>query len=280
MNYKLWKILKIILFKRKYINYISIMNTSDNSNDDNITTDYNNSESNNYINNNTQTESIVTDLSVNAESWIPSLSGQDQTLTTALSGESNNESIINSDSNDIINNEQNNDPYTQLFVDNPDNPFFKCKINKLEYETDDEETDNYIRLIVTWNYEFNYDFFNILEIKCFITKNNNFKNMLNDVKKYRDDNNTTTTGLLLKLDNNGFKLLDTIHTYLIVYYDNAKCNIELYGIFNQELEEEKLIKNIIDESIYGKAGKIISSTNINSTGGEGFVVIHNLVNIE
>ena len=99
-----------------------------------------------------------------------------------------NESIINSDSNDIINNEQNNDPYTQLFVDNPDNPFFKCKINKLEYETDDEETDNYIRLIVTWNYEFNYDFFNILEIKCFITKNNNFKNMLNDVKKYRDDN--------------------------------------------------------------------------------------------
>ena len=72
------------------------------------------------------------------------------------------------------------------------------------------------------------------------------------------------------------KATDIAHVYLIVYYDNAKCNIELYGIFDQELEEEKLIKNISNESIYGKEGKIISNTNITSTNGEGFIVIHNL----
>ena len=136
-----------------------------------------------------------------------------------------------------------------------------------------------MRIFVTWNYEFNYDFFNIIDTKCFITKNTDFKNMLNIVKDYRNNSNTTT-GILLKLKNNGFKLLDTVHIYLIVYYDNAKCNIELYGIFDQELEEDKLIKNIGNESIYGRTGKVISNTSINSTGGEGFIVIHNLINIE
>ena len=241
------------------------MNTSDNSND-NITTDYNNS-----VNSITQTVSI--DTTISGQIWIP---------------EFNNEYNVNSSSSDttddnqqsIDDNQQSSDPYTQLFIDNPDNPFYKCKINKLDYDTDEEETDKYIRIIATWNYEFNYDFFNILQVKCFITKNSNFKSILNDVKNYRENNNTTTTGLLLKLENNGFKLLDTIHTYLIVYYDNAKCNIELYGIFDQELEDDTLIKNIVNETIYGKTGKIISNTNINSTGGDGFIIIHNLVNIE
>lgn len=240
----------------------------------------NTSNNNNYVNSIIQTEHNSNTTQIEQNSNEVSIVNSDEDITTDYNNSENN--ILQSSDESIINseNQQINDPYAQLFIDNPDNPFYKCKINKLDYDTDNEETDEYIRTIVTWNYEFNYDFFNILQIKCFISKNSEFVNILHDVKKYRDDNNTTTTGLLLKLENNGLKLSDLVHTYLIVYYDNAKCNIEIYGIFDQELEENKLLKNIIDESIYGKTGKIISNTNINSTGGEGFLVIHNLVYIE
>lgn len=193
------------------------------------------------------------------------------------------ELFTNSDeiTTDSVNNQQQNDnPYTELFIDNPNNPFFKCKIDKLDYNTDDEESNKKIRIFIIWNYEYNYDYFNIVNIKCFITKNDNFKKTLEEVKNYRNDNASNTTGILMKLNNNGFIVSDIAHVYLIVYYDNAKCNIELYGVFDQELDEEKLIKNISNESIYGKVGKIISNTNITSTNGEGFVIIHNLINIE
>jgi len=229
------------------------MNTSDNSNDENITTDYNNSEGN----------------SLNIDS-ITSLQIQNNQIE---------ESITNSD-DDFSSNNQSNDPYTQLFIDNPDNPFYKCKIDTFDYETDDEETDKYIRIIVTWNFEYNYDFFNINKVSAFISKNESFKTTLKEVKNYRNTNSSNCTGTLLKVKNNDLKITDYVHIYLIVYYDNAKCNIEIYGIFDQEIEEDKLINNIINESIYGKIGKVISGTNINSTGGEGFIIIHNLIYIE
>ena len=215
------------------------MNTSDNSVEEYLTTDYNNSENN------------------------------------------NEESIVNSE--DSIEESNNNveDPYTQLFVDNPDNPFYKCKIDKFEYETDDEESNDFIRTIVIWNFEYNYDFFGVSEIKVFLNKTFEFKESLTKLKDYRNNNNTTSTGILLKSNNEcNFVKDDIIHIYLIVYYDNAKCNIEVYGLFNQELEESKLVENIVSESIYGKTGKVISGTNINSTGGDGFVVLHNVIHVE
>lgn len=229
------------------------MNTSDNSNDDNITTDYNNSEGLSFINGVTQTEN-----------------------TQQL----NEESITNSDDDQQINNPNLNDPYSQLFIDNPDNPFFKCKIDNFNYETDEEQNNNFIRVIVNWNYEFNYDFFNIIDVKAFISKNEAFKNKVNELKLIRNGNNSTTTGILEKVENVSFNIGDYVHIYLIVYYDNAKCNIEFYGIFDQEIEEDKLISNISSESIYGKVGKVISNTNTNSTGGEGFIIVHNLIYLE
>lgn len=219
------------------------MNTSDNSNED-ITTDYNNSEGHNLISNTNNNEESITN------------------------SDDENQTIVN------------NDPYTQLFIDNPDNPFYKCKIDNFNYDTDDEENYEYIRIVVNWNFEFNYDFFNIIEINGFISKSQHFKDKITELKSYRNNNNTTTTGILLKLKNDNFKIGQCVHIYLIVYYDNAKCNIQIYGIFDQEIEENKLISNVVSESIYGKVGKIISNTNINSTGGEGFIIVHNLIYLE
>lgn len=199
----------------------------------------------------------------------------------------NEENIIN-----IINNENStnieqsvniqisSDPYTQLFEDNPDNPFYKCKIDPLNYETDDEENENFLRILIIWNYEFNYDYFHINNNKIFITKNESFQSMLNEISSYRNSNNSNVTGIIEKISNNNFSVGDQVHLYLIVYYDNAKCNIEFYGVFNQELEEDKLIKNIVDEKIYGNKGKIVSSSYLTSTGGDGFLVLHSFLNIE
>lgn len=218
--------------------------TTENLSDENIETDYNNNEEN------------ITNLG------------------SAETQQINNET-------QSINIQIGSDHYTQLFEDNPDNPFFKCKIDSLNYDTDDEQNDEYLRVLIIWNYEFNYDYFHLKENKIFITKNQSFFSMLNEIGSYRNSGNSNTTGIIEKISNpTNFKVNDNVHLYLIVYYDNAKCNIEFYGIFNQELDEDKVLKNIIDEKVYGNNGKIANSVYITSTGGEGFLLIHNCLTIE
>ena len=223
------------------VNESSVNNsTPDNSTDENIETDYNNNEEN------------ITNL-----------------------GSTNNSQSINIQINSDI-----QDPYTQLFDDNPDNPFYKCKIEALDYDTDNEENEEYLRILIIWNYEFNYDYFHLNNSKIFLSKNESFRKMLDEIKNYRNSNNTNITGVIEKISNNGFSIGENAHIYLIVYYDNAKCNIELYGVFNQELEEDKVIKNIVDEKLYGTIGTLIKGTHITSVGGDGFLLIHNCINIE
>lgn len=235
----------------------------------NSSTDSNNeSPLNNSTTENLSEENIETDYNNNEE-------------------QENITNLVNVD-NQQLNNEQqssNNqigsDQYTQLYEDNPNNPFYKCKIDKLDYDTDEEENDNYLRVLVVWNYEFNYDYFHLNNNKVFITKNESFYSMLNEISSLRNSGNSNTTGIIEKIDNSmNFKVKDNIHLYLIVYYDNAKCNIDFYGIFNQELDEEKVLKNIVDEKVYGDSGKITNTVYETSTGGNGFLLVHNCLTIE
>ena len=70
-------------------------------------------------------------------------------------------------------------------------------------------------------------------------------------------------GKIFKLENNFKKFLNVIFTLL--FYDNTKINIELYGIFNQLIDEDKLISNIKSENIYGLNGEIDNiSNNLNN----------------
>lgn len=182
-------------------------------------------------------------------------------------------STTNNSSNDMeivtdYNNEEDNsntiseDPYSMLYVDDANNPFYKCNIEKLEYETDEEVSEDLsnIRLIIFWNYQINYDWFHIEKINLYFNKKNDFFENLKALKDVRNntnsqDNNLFTTGKIFKLDNN-FKKVFKSYIYLIIFYDNAKINIELYGIFNQLIDEEKLISNIKSENIYGNNGEI------------------------
>ena len=128
-----------------------------------------------------------------------------------------------------------------------------------------------------WNYEFNYDYFSLNEVYIFNDKTELFKSKLNELKSIRNSNNCNSTGNIIKLESNS-NISNIVNLYLIAYYDNAKTNIEFYGIYNQEIDEEKLIENIKLESTYGKKGSV-SSNLITNLGENDFIVLHRKVNI-
>lgn len=180
--------------------------------------------------------------------------------------------------NIITENIQNNSQYSMLHNDDVDNPFSKCNISPLNYDTDDEETDH-LRVIFFWNYEINYEYFNLGNLLIFHSKNESFNSQLNELKNIRNKSTNNLTGKIFKLNNvKNFKNQDLVNIYLIVYYDNVKTDIELYGIFNQELDETKLIDNIKRENIYGVKGNIYNTTHTN-LGDNDFIVIHRKVAI-
>ena len=73
----------------------------------------------------------------------------------------------------------------------------------------------------------------------------------------RKNRNQNTTGDIIKIENTtNFTKNMLVHLYLIAYFDNAKANIEYYGMFNQPIDEEKLFDNIKREKTYGEKGLI------------------------
>ena len=167
--------------------------------------------------------------------------------------------------------------YSMLYNDDIDNPFFKCNVKNLDYETDEDEKLLTYRIIYFWNYEFNYDYFSLNDVFIFNTKTETFKSKLNELKNLRNKISNNTTGNIIKIESKK-KLLKLVNLYLIAYYDNAKSNIEFYGAFNQEIDENKLIENIKRESIYGNKG-IVSSSSITNLGENDFIILHRKVNI-
>ena len=152
------------------------------------------------------------------------------------------------------------------------NPFASCLIKPLEYDINEEFIkDKHIILLYSWIFEINYDFYTLKNINIY-TDNKNISciSNINKIKDLRTNSNQRTeTGEVLKLNNNlKIKKNDFVWVYLIIYYDNIKCNIEFYGIFKEEPDEEILKKNIIEEKIYGSICNIvnINKTAINNNG--------------
>ncbi len=175
--------------------------------------------------------------------------------------------------NQVINNTQ----YSLLYENDCENPFYKCKIDKLDYDTDEENSDKVIRIIYFWNFEYNYEYYNLTYFNIFLSKTDDFSLRLHELKSIRNNNSSNINGQIIKLDNKQLKINDKVNLYLIAYYDNAKTNIDFYGIFNQPICEEKLIENIKKENTYGKNG-IVSDTS-NNLGSNDFVIIHKILEI-
>ena len=179
-----------------------------------------------------------------------------------------------------------NNEYQLLYDNNINNPFYQSLINKLDYNTDEEE-NNFIRIIYSWKYEINYDYFDFKNINIFISKNNKFKNKLNELKQFRNYSNLNScisgyekTGNIKKIKNIiNITKNSYVYTYFIIYYDNTKVDIIFYGIFNQKIDEEKLINNIIFENKFGKKG-IITNNNLFNLNNYDFIVFYKKVIVE
>ena len=154
------------------------------------------------------------------------------------------------------------------------NPFNNYKIDKLDYDTDDENSNKFIRIIYTWTYKINYNYFNLNYFSVCISKNSYFKNKLEEIKYIRNNQNNFNTGNVIKIENNNeiFKLGDEIYIYFIIYYDNVKINIEFYGLFNEKIDEILLLNNIKNKN-FGKIGEVIGK-NINTINDNDFVVFN------
>ena len=258
-------------------NYVTSQgNNTDESNEDEQTTDYNNESQNN----------IITDISSNILNVFTINTSQQENITNLVPSETtentwNTETTENTEN--VQNNNTSNNQYSMLYNSDVNNPFFKCNLGELDYESDEEEDLESLRVMFFWNYEFNYDFFSLGECFLFQNKTELFKSKLQELKSIRNTNNSMLTGDIIKISNkieNGTRFDKNIfvNLYLIVYYDNAKTNMEFYGIYNQELDEEKMIENIKLESVYGKKGKICSTT-ITNLGDFDFIVLHRKLEI-
>ena len=247
-------------------NYIVSNNcvNSESSNEEEQTTDYNN-EDECIIEENTNTLHNIGVPSLNLEN----ISNIDMS--------SNDITITETDPNSIGTSNQ----YSMLYNDDVNNPFYKCNLDNLDYETDEEESKESdiksYRVMYFWNYEFNYDYFSLNDIYIFNNKTELFRSKLNELKSIRDANNSNSTGNVIKIESNN-NLSNLVNLYLIAYYDNAKTNIEFYGIFNQEIDEDKIIENIKLESIYGKKGEVNPNL-ITNLGENDFIVLHRKVRI-
>lgn len=179
--------------------------------------------------------------------------------------------------------QETNSEYQLLYDNDINNPFYDSIINKLDYETDDEENE-FIRIIYSWNFEINYDYFDFKNINIFISKNNKFKNKLYEIKQFRNNTSCISgcekTGNIIKLNNKiNISKLSRVYTYFIIYYDNTKINIDFYGIFNQKIDEEKLINNVIYENKFGKRG-IVTNNHLFNLGNYDFIVFYKKVMVE
>ena len=141
--------------------------------------------------------------------------------------------------------------YLFKMTENLNDPFSKNKVLPLEYDTDDESHEEYLRICFSWDYQINYDYYKFNYINIYSNKTIDFYNNLKEIKK--DRLGKLRNGEIIKFQNN-LDINKDIYVYLIVYYDNTKINIEFYCVTDQLLDEDILIKNIQIENIYGRVG--------------------------
>lgn len=127
--------------------------------------------------------------------------------------------------------------------------------------------DSRIYISCVWEYVENERFYKILSFV--ITTNKYFyqyeinQQILSNTLRPEDmviyynpvDDKHNFTGLIKDYENKIFKKNEIVHIYMISYYDKTnkigRCKIDFYGIFKNELNLEKLEKQLINDKRYG-----------------------------
>ena len=113
------------------------------------------------------------------------------------------------------------------------------------------------------------------DIKLCISKDQYLKHTL---ERFRIEK-TNTINKIIKVNNNFLSKNQNVFLYLIIFYDNAKINIDFYGIFNQEICNDKLLNNIKNENIYGKEGIITNNIGVNNLQNKDFIILFKKIKI-
>ena len=130
--------------------------------------------------------------------------------------------------------------------------------------------ENKVGLGITWEFELNYDWYRYKSMRyfsdCRCRRFLTFKNSIDELQERK--NITYGKYWILDKPKNNIK----IHfVYFIIYFDITKSHIdfEFYGIFEEELNETKIIKQLIEMGIFGSTGRMHKSS-MTSTDGIGF----------
>ena len=130
--------------------------------------------------------------------------------------------------------------------------------------------ENKVAIGITWEFELNYDWYRYKSMRyfsdCRCRRFLTYKNSLDELQEKK--NITFGKYWILDKPKNNIK----IHfVYFIIYFDITKSHIdfEFYGIFEEELNETKIIKQLIEMGIFGSTGRMHKSS-MTSTDGVGF----------
>lgn len=139
---------------------------------------------------------------------------------------------------------------------------------------------NHFSFGIIWNFENHYDYYMIANTnyykECRTTRYLSFKTRVNELNMKKN----MKLGKCWEINKNMCNIPDnndqsiTItpkYIYFIIYFNNFKghIDIEYYGLFSEEINEDKAIKQIIELAIYGNTGRL-HTTNMTATDGEGF----------
>jgi hypothetical protein len=132
---------------------------------------------------------------------------------------------------------------------------------------------NKIGIGITWEFELNYDWYKYKNLRyfsdCRTSRFLTYKSKIETLQR----NKNITNGKYWILDKPE-SIVKINYIYFIIYYDITKSHIEFefYGIFEEELNELKIIEQIIEMGIYGPTGRLHKPA-MTATDGNGFNLI-------
>jgi hypothetical protein len=134
---------------------------------------------------------------------------------------------------------------------------------------------NFFSFGIIWNFENNYDYYKIDRShffpECRTTRYLAYKTKIDDFNKYKN----MRLGKYWELKKSPL-IHDAKYIYYIIYFNNmlGHIDIEYYGIFSEEINEDKTIKQIIEMGIYGTSGRM-HIPEMTCTDGVGFNLFKN-----
>lgn len=129
---------------------------------------------------------------------------------------------------------------------------------------------NHFSFGIIWSFENNYDYYMIANTnyykECRTTRYLSFKTRVNELNMKKN----MKLGKCWEINKNMCTITPK-YIYFIIYFNNFKgyIDIEYYGLFSEEINENKAINQIIEIGLYGNSGRLHTG-NMTATDGEGF----------